>query len=288
MDESDFTDILEAVRGYVREVVLPAEEIIEETDAIPAGIRTGAADLGIFGYALPEQYGGLGVTAVQDVRLAIELGYTSPAFRSMFGTNNGIAGQVLVAFGTPRQKEEFLPPMARGDCVASFALTEPEAGSDPSGLRTSAVRDGDDYVINGAKRFITNANWSDILLVFARTGGPGPAGISVFVVDTDSPGVTVGPRDRKMGQRGSTTAGSSSPTYGFPPPGSSARWRTPATAPPCGPWSRGGSTSRAAASAWPSGSWTRAPATRPRPGRAAPSSASSSRCRRCSPTRRPR
>ncbi|MEU8252066.1 acyl-CoA dehydrogenase family protein [Nonomuraea sp. NPDC048916] len=206
MDSGEFASVLDTVRSFVREVVVPAEDLIEETDEIPEAIRRDAAAMGLFGYALPEEYGGLGCGALQDARLAMELGYTTPAFRSMFGTNNGIAGQVLVNFGTERQKREFLPRMAAGECVAAFALTESEAGSDPSGLRTSAVADGGDYVINGHKRFITNANWSDILMVFARTGGPGPEGISVFVVDTDAPGVTVGPRDKKMGQRGSTTA----------------------------------------------------------------------------------
>jgi acyl-CoA dehydrogenase len=202
----EFDEILGAVRAYVREVVVPAEDLIEDTDEIPAAIRRGAAEMGLFGYALPIEYGGLGLNAAQDVRLAMEAGYTTPAFRSMFGTNNGIAGQVLVNFGTQRQKEEFLPRMAAGDCVAAFALTEPEAGSNPSGIRTRAVREGGDYVISGQKRFITNANWSNVLVVFARTGGPGADGISVFIVDTDAPGVTVGPRDKKMGQRGSTTA----------------------------------------------------------------------------------
>jgi acyl-CoA dehydrogenase len=206
VEAAEFADVLALVRSYVREVVVPAEEEIEATDEIPAAIRRGAAQMGLFGYALPVQYGGMGLSAAQDVQLAMELGYTTPAFRSMFGTNNGIAGQVLVNFGTDEQKQEFLPRLASGECVASFALTEPEAGSDPSGLRTRAVRDGDSYVLNGQKRFITNANWSNILIVFARTGGPGAQGISVFIVDTDAPGVTVGPRDKKMGQRGSTTA----------------------------------------------------------------------------------
>ncbi|WP_433496416.1 acyl-CoA dehydrogenase family protein [Sphaerimonospora sp. CA-214678] len=206
MDGGDFASVLETVRRFVREVVVPAEDVIEETDEIPEEIRRGAAEMGLFGYALPEEYGGLGCDALQDALLAMEAGYTTPAFRSMFGTNNGIAGQVLVNFGTERQKREFLPRMAAGECVAAFALTEPEAGSDPSGLRTGAVADGGHYVINGQKRFITNAGRSDILLVFARTGGPGADGISVFVVDTDTPGVTVGPPDRKMGQRGSTTS----------------------------------------------------------------------------------
>jgi len=206
MEDAEFQEVLRTVRSYVRDVVVPAEDVIEETDEIPEAIRRGAADMGLFGYALPEEYGGLGLSTAQDARLAIELGYTTPAFRSMFGTNNGIAGQVLVNFGTEEQKKRFLPRMATGECVASFALTEPDAGSDPSGLRTRAVRDGDTYVIDGHKRFITNANWSTILIVFARTGGPGADGISVFVVDTDTPGVRIGPRDRKMGQRGSTTA----------------------------------------------------------------------------------
>lgn len=206
MEASEFADVLSVVRSYVRDVVVPAEEEIEARDEIPEAIRRGAAQMGLFGYALPVEYGGMGLSASQDVELAIELGYTTPAFRSMFGTNNGIAGQVLVNFGTDEQKQEFLPKLASGEYVASFALTEPEAGSDPSGLRTRADRDGDFYVLNGQKRFITNANWSNILIVFARTGGPGPDGISVFVVDTDAPGVTIGPRDKKMGQRGSTTA----------------------------------------------------------------------------------
>ena len=206
MDASDLDDLLAVVRTFVREQVVPAEDEIEETDAIPERIRTAAAGMGLFGYALPEEYGGLGFTATDDARLAMEIGYTTPSFRSMFGTNNGIAGQVLVNAGTDQQKETFLPRLASGEAVASFALTEPEAGSDPSRLRTQARRDGDSYVIDGQKRYITNAARSDLLMVFARTGGPGADGISVFVVDTDTPGVTVGPPDKKMGQRGSTTS----------------------------------------------------------------------------------
>lgn len=208
MDPDDFAAVLEAVRTFVRKEVVAAEDEIEETDAIPERLRELAAEMGLFGYALPEEYGGLGVTAEQDVQLALELGWTTPAFRSMFGTNNGIAGQVLVNAGTQAQRERWLPGLASGELVASFALTEPEAGSDPSGLRTRAVRDGDDYVLNGQKRFITNAGSAQLLMVFARTGDAesGSKGISVFVVPTDAPGVTVGPKDAKMGQRGSTTS----------------------------------------------------------------------------------
>ncbi len=208
MDASEFGEIVAAVREFVRTEVIPAEEVIEETDDVPGTIRAAAAELGLFGYALPEEYGGLGLSVSEEVQVAIELGYTAPAFRSMFGTNNGIAGQVLVNFGTDDQKQRFLPGLAAGSLVASFALTEPEAGSDPSGLRTRAVRDGDGYRLTGQKRFITNASRADILMVFARTAEAdnGAAGLSVFIVPTDAPGVTIAAPDRKMGQHGSTTS----------------------------------------------------------------------------------
>ncbi|MFE0748363.1 acyl-CoA dehydrogenase family protein [Gordonia sp. NPDC058843] len=208
MDHQDFIDILDAVRTFVRHEVVPAEDEIEDIDDIPPRLKSQAAEMGLFGYALPEQYGGLGVTASEDVRLAFEFGYTAPAFRSMFGTNNGIAGQILVNFGTEAQRAEFLPGLASGESVASFALTEAEAGSDPSGLKTSARRVDEGYVINGQKRYITNADRSDLLMVFARVAphDDSNGGISVFVVDTATPGVTVGPKDKKMGQRGSTTS----------------------------------------------------------------------------------
>jgi acyl-CoA dehydrogenase len=207
MNDAEFADVLAAVRDFIRTEVVPHEEEIEETDAIPAQIRQAAADMGLFGYCLPEEYGGLGATLSEDVRLAFEFGYTTPAFRSMFGTNNGIAGQVLVSAGTPEQRQYWLPRLA-GGAVSSFALTEAEAGSDPSGLTTSAGRDGDDYVLTGVKRFITNAPLADLFVVFARTGGParGTKGISVFLVDAGLDGVRVGPKDRKMGQAGAWTA----------------------------------------------------------------------------------
>ena len=207
MDAAEFTDILTAVRQFVRTQVMPREEEIEESDAIPDDVRRAATDMGLFGYTLPAEYGGLGLTLSEDVQLAFEFGYTTPAFRSMFGTNNGIAGQVLVSSGTDDQKHRWLPRLAEG-AVASFALTEAEAGSDPSGLTTSAVRDGDHYVISGAKRFITNAPMADLFVLFARTDpqARGTRGISVFLVEADRDGVRVGPKDRKTGQAGAWTA----------------------------------------------------------------------------------
>ncbi|MFG2017664.1 acyl-CoA dehydrogenase family protein [Actinomadura geliboluensis] len=207
MEPQDFDDVLKAVRSFVREQVIPREDEIEETDAIPAALRRTSQDMGLFGYALPEQYGGLGLSLSEEVRLVFEIGYASPAFRSMFGTSNGIAGQVLVNSGTEAQKDAWLPKLASGEVVGAFALTEAEAGSDPSTLATTAAPDGDGgYVINGAKRFITNAPEADVFMVFARTGGAGSRGISTFLVEKGADGLSVGPSDEKMGQRGAHTA----------------------------------------------------------------------------------
>ena len=145
----DFAEILRATREFVRSRVMPRENEIMATDALPADLRAAAADRGLFGFAIPQEWGGLGLDLVQDVELAMELGYTSLALRSMFGTNNGIAGQVLVNFGTDEQKAAWLERLASGEVVASFALTEPGAGSNPAGLRTRAVRDGNEWVISG-------------------------------------------------------------------------------------------------------------------------------------------
>ena len=208
VSSEDFEDIRLMVRSFIDERVVPREREIADGDAIPDDVRRAAADMGLFGYAIPQEYGGLGLDITQDVELAFEFGRTSLAFRSMFGTNNGIAGQVLVGFGTENQKQRWLGPIASGEVVASFALTEPEAGSDPSGLITKARLDGDGWVIDGNKRFITNATSADLFVVFARTR---PAddegkGIAVFLVPADTPGVSVGPKDRKMGQEGAITA----------------------------------------------------------------------------------
>ncbi|AHH17638.1 acyl-CoA dehydrogenase [Nocardia nova SH22a] len=204
----DFSAILAHVREFVRTKVVPREQEIMEADAIPDDLRKQAAAMGLFGYAIPQQWGGLGLDLTQDVELAMEFGYTSLALRSMFGTNNGIAGQVLVNFGTDEQKSQWLERIAAGEVVASFALTEPGAGSNPAGLRTKAVHDGDDWVIDGQKRFITNAPIADLFVVFARTrpaddSGPG---IAVFLVPADTPGLEVGVKDKKMGQEGAWTA----------------------------------------------------------------------------------
>lgn len=212
VSDDDFDEILAATRHFVRSVVLPRETEIAEADRVPDDLREHAKQMGLFGYAIGQQWGGLGLNIVQDAELAMELGYTSLALRSMFGTNNGIAGQVLVGFGTEEQKARWLEPMAAGDVVASFALTEPGAGSNPTGLRTRAVRDGGGegagWLINGGKRWITNAPVADLFVVFARTrpADADGAGIAVFLVPGDAPGVEVGAKDAKMGQEGAWTS----------------------------------------------------------------------------------
>lgn len=208
--DEDFAEILAATRDFIRTKVVPRENEIMAADAIPDDLRAAVAELGLFGYAIPQEWGGLGLNLRQDVELAMEFGYTSLALRSMFGTNNGIAGQVLVNYGTDEQKRTWLEGIASGDVVASFALTEPGAGSNPAGLRTRAVQDPDtgEWVINGAKRFITNAPLADLFIAFARTreAAGKDNGIAVFLVPAGTPGVEVGPKDKKMGQEGAWTA----------------------------------------------------------------------------------
>jgi acyl-CoA dehydrogenase len=208
VEPADLDEIVAAVRGFIRNRVVPAEQQIEDDDCVPDVIRQAAKDMGLFGFAIPEAYGGLGLSMLEEARLVMELGYTTPSLRSMFGTNNGIAGHVLMLGGTEPQKKQWLPKIASGDVVASFALTEPEAGSDPADLTTSAVRDGDDWILNGTKRYITNAPVADLFLVFARSDpeATGSRGISAFLMPRHSPGLSIGPKDHKMGQFGAWTA----------------------------------------------------------------------------------
>jgi acyl-CoA dehydrogenase len=208
VSDDDFREILAQTRHFVRSAVVPREAEIMAEDKVPDDLRDQAKKMGLFGYAIPQEWGGLGLNIAQDVELAMELGYTSLALRSMFGTNNGIAGQVLVGFGTDEQRARWLEPIASGEVVASFALTEPGAGSNPSGLKTKAVRDGDSWVINGRKQYITNAPVANLFIVFARTrpADADGAGIAVFLVPADTPGVEIGAKDAKMGQEGAWTS----------------------------------------------------------------------------------
>jgi acyl-CoA dehydrogenase len=208
VNSADFAEIVSVTREFVRDRVVPAEDLIEENDEVPSDIRQSAKEIGLYGFAIPVEYGGLGLNLEEEVQLVFELGYTAPALRSMFGTNNGIAGHVLLEGGTEEQKKEWLPKLASGELTASFALTETEAGSDPSTLTTRAERNGDTWVLNGSKRYVTNAPIADVFMVFARTNPAAKAtrGISAFLVPRSAPGLTVGPKDRKMGQFGAWTS----------------------------------------------------------------------------------
>ena len=208
MQTAELEEIVSSVRRFVREAVVPLEAQIDETDEFPPEVVKQAKEMGLYGFAIPEAYGGLGLSAWEEVQLVFELGYTTPAFRSLFGTNNGIAGHTLLEGGTAEQKQIYLPKLASGEWVASFGLTEPEAGSDPASLQTAAVRDGADWLISGSKRYITNAPVADVFMIFARTSPDVAAsrGVSVFMVPRDAPGLSIGPRDHKMGQAGAWTA----------------------------------------------------------------------------------
>lgn len=207
-DQETLSALLDAVNRFVREELVPAEAEVAETDEIPDRIVRGMKELGLFGLTVPEEYGGLGVTMEEEVMVMLAMGQTSPAFRSLFGTTVGIGSQGILLDGTEAQKAHYLPKLATGELIASFALTEPDAGSDAASLRTRAVRDGDDFIINGTKRYITNAPQAGIFTLMARTdpADKGAGGVSAFIVEANTPGITVGTKDRKMGQRGAHTA----------------------------------------------------------------------------------
>lgn len=198
--------LLDSVERFVRERLIPAEQEVAESDQIPAQIVDEMRAIGLFGLTVPEEYGGFGLTMEEEVEVMIALTRASPAFRSILGTNTGIGSQGIVFDGTDQQKRHYLPRLASGELIGSFALTEPDAGSDAASLSTSARLDGDHYVVNGTKRYITNSPEAGIFTLMARTGGPGAAGVSAFIVDRDTPGLTVARPDRKMGQRGAHTA----------------------------------------------------------------------------------
>ena len=206
-DEETLTLLLDSIRRFVREVLVPQEDIVAETDEIPAGVVAQMRELGLFGLSIPEAYGGLALTMEEEVRVAFEIARTSPAFRSLIGTNNGIGSQGIVIDGTEEQKQPWLPRLASGEIIGSFALTEPGSGSDAASLRTTAVREGDYYILNGTKRFITNAPEASIFTVMARTDmqGKGASAISAFIVERGAPGLALGKIDKKMGQRGAHT-----------------------------------------------------------------------------------
>lgn len=205
LDAESFDILLDTVHRFVTERLIPAEDYLEEYDEVPVDIIQDMKAMGLFGLTVPQEYGGIGLAASQEVLVNYELGRTAPAFRSVFGTNIGIGSQGILMDGTPEQKAEYLPKVTSGELIMSFALTEPDAGTDAASLKTRAERDGDHYVLNGTKRFITNAPRAGAFTLMARTGGPGANGVSSFIVPADSLGLKLGKNDKKMGQRGTMT-----------------------------------------------------------------------------------
>jgi acyl-CoA dehydrogenase len=205
LDPETFDILLSTLQRFVREQLVPVENHLEEHDEVPAELVEAMKEMGLFGLTVPEEFGGIGLSVSQEVQVNFELGQTAPAFRSVFGTNIGIGSQGILMDGTPDQKADYLPRVASGELVMSFALTEPDAGSDAAALKTRAELDGDHYILNGTKRYITNAPRAGAFTLMARTGGPGASGVSAFIVPADLPGITLGKKDKKMGQRGTMT-----------------------------------------------------------------------------------
>jgi len=212
LDPETFDQLIDTVRRFVSDRLRPLEAAVEEADAIPDDVVREMRALGLYGLSIAEEYGGLGLTMAEECRVAIELGRTTPAFRSTFGTNVGIGSQGLVMAGTPEQKAHWLPRIASGEVVTSFALTEPDVGSDSGAVKTRAVRARDEngadiYRLSGTKRYITNADKADLFTVMARTGDePGARGVSAFLVPRDLPGLSIGHPEKKMGQKGAKVA----------------------------------------------------------------------------------
>ncbi len=209
LDAETLAQLVETVRRFARERLIPLEEEVAETDRIPEAIIQEMREMGLFGLSIPEAYGGLGLSMSEEIAIVQELCYASPAFRSVIGTSVGIGSQGILIDGTEAQKQEFLPKVASGEWIASFALTEPDSGSDAQSIRTHARREGDVYVINGAKRYITNAPHAGFFTLMAKTKEREPGRsdhISAFLVMADTPGITIGKPDRKMGQKGAHTA----------------------------------------------------------------------------------
>ena len=203
-DQQILDQLLETVIRFVSQELIPTEAQVAEQNDIPTELVAKMAELGLFGLSIPTSYGGLGLTMEEECLVALELGRASPAFRTVVGTNIGIGSQGLIMDGRPDQKDYWLPRLASGDVISSFALTEPDAGSDAGSIRTSAVRDGDYYRLNGTKRFITNADKAGLFTVMARTDpdSQGSRGVSAFLVPAQTPGLTIGIPERKMGQHG--------------------------------------------------------------------------------------
>ncbi|AXF55195.1 acyl-CoA dehydrogenase family protein [Salicibibacter kimchii] len=200
----DIQMLKDTVKDFVYETVDPVAHQIEETDEIPKDVMDKSKELGLFGLSIPAEYDGLGIDMIGKCAVYEELGKTINGYTTVIGAHTGIGSVGIVEMGTEEQKNKYLPPMARGELIGAFALTEPGAGSNAAALKTTAVRKGDKYILNGSKHFITNGTIGDVFTVMAATSPEkGAKGITSFIVEKDFPGFSVGKVEEKMGLHGS-------------------------------------------------------------------------------------
>lgn len=193
-------------RDFLDREAVPHRTAWDRAESVDLDIVPKMAEIGFFGLTIPEEYGGLGGDYVTYVLGMEELGRADSALRGIVSVSNGLVGKSILGFGTEEQKQEWLPRIATAEVLGCFGLTEPGTGSDAGNLTSRAVRDGDDYVLDGQKLFITNGTWAQVALVFARTSDDGPRGVTAFLVPTDTPGFEAREIKGKLGLRGQATA----------------------------------------------------------------------------------
>ncbi len=208
LDRETLTQILDTLERFVAEELIPAEPRLDAEGGVPPELVARMAELGLFGMALPEEWGGLGLTLEEEIEVLLVLCRASLSFRSVLGINNGVGSYGILKYGSEDQKRRHLPRLASGEEIAAFCLTEPDVGSDAASVRSRARRDGEAWVLDGSKRYITNAPHAGVFTVIARTDPESRdhKGLSAFLVERDTPGLSVGPTDRKLGLAGSHTA----------------------------------------------------------------------------------
>ncbi|MFC5712999.1 acyl-CoA dehydrogenase family protein [Thalassorhabdus alkalitolerans] len=205
--DEDLILLKKNIRDFVANEVDPLSMQIEEDDQIPEIIVEKSKDIGLFGLSIPEEYGGLGIGMIGKCALYEEIGKTHNGYTTLIGAHSGIGSVGIVEMGNEEQKQKYLPDMASGEKIGAFALTEPSAGSHATNLKTTAVKKGDKYILNGTKHYITNAPIADVFTVMAVTdASKGPKGITSFIVEKDFPGFKVGAIEKKMGLKGSQSA----------------------------------------------------------------------------------
>ena len=195
------------VKQFVEEELNPISLQVEKEGRIPPEIVEKMRKFGFFGLSIPEEYGGLGLSTLSEIMVYEELTKINACFRSRIGTSNSIGSMGILFDGTEDQKQNYLPKIASGKWTAAFALTEPDAGSDASSIKASAVLDGDQWILNGTKLFITNGDCANVFTTIAVTDEAKRArgGFTAFIIENDFPGFSVGPPDKKMGLKGSHT-----------------------------------------------------------------------------------